>query len=64
LGTDPHPDSVYTKNGPETDTHRLALSSLLQNLAPTTPPGKFVVLGTYDFLSDESKQDPVSSGIY
>jgi hypothetical protein len=30
FGMDPHTDSADAKNGPETDTHRLVLSPLLQ----------------------------------
>jgi hypothetical protein len=51
LGMDPQTGSAYTKNGPEADTHGLALSPLLQILAPPTPSGNFMVFGAYGWLS-------------
>jgi hypothetical protein len=61
---DPHTDGADAKNGPEMDTSGLALSLLLQNLAPKTPPGNFVVFGVYGCLSGELTQDPVSNGMF
>jgi hypothetical protein len=64
MGMDRHKVSADTKNGPETDTHGLAPSSLFQNLAPTTSSGNFVVICACGCcLSSELTQDRVSSRI-
>ena len=64
LGMNPHTDSADTKDVPETNTHRMAPSSLFPTMAPTKTSGDSVVFGEYVFLSGASTQDPIGNGIY